>query len=223
MDPDLQGVQRRRSDKQIVELEDQAERYRKILNSTRDGIIALGPNGCIDGVNPAIERIFGYSEQHLIGKSISFLYEVTPTRDRVTSFLTYIRNNPEKASSYEFRGRRANGSSLLCDVSVTPMELSNGIHYVAIVRDITERKRVEEMKEQFVATVSHELRTPLTSIAGSLGLLSGGAGGGLAPKAAKLIKIAHENSERLVRLINDILDIEKIESGKCGSICFRFN
>jgi CheY-like chemotaxis protein len=70
------------------------------------------------------------------------------------------------------------------------------------------------MKGEFVATVSHELRTPLTSIAGSLGLISGGAAGEIPPKAARLVEIAHSNAARLVRLINDILDIEKIEAGR---------
>lgn len=81
-------------------------------------------------------------------------------------------------------------------------------------RDISERKRVERMKNEFVSTVSHELRTPLTSIAGSLGLLAGGAAGAVSDRALHLIQIAHSNSLRLVRLINDILDIEKIEAGR---------
>jgi signal transduction histidine kinase len=77
-----------------------------------------------------------------------------------------------------------------------------------------ERKRLEKLKDEFVSTVSHELRTPLTSIAGSLGLLMGGAGGILlSPHATRLMRIAHSNCDRLVRLINDILDLEKLESG----------
>jgi PAS domain S-box-containing protein len=84
---------------------------------------------------------------------------------------------------------------------------------LVLVRDITERKKVERLKNEFVSTVSHELRTPLTSIRGSLGLLRGGVAGTLPAEAERLIEIAFKNSERLVRLINDILDIEKIESG----------
>jgi CheY-like chemotaxis protein len=86
--------------------------------------------------------------------------------------------------------------------------------FVVFVRDISARKRNERLKDEFVATVSHELRTPLTSIAGSLGLLVGGAAGNLSASAARLLQIAYSNSQRLVRLINDILDIERIESGK---------
>lgn len=81
-------------------------------------------------------------------------------------------------------------------------------------RDVTEQRRVSQLKNEFISTVSHELRTPLTSIRGSLGLISAGVAGALPAKAANLVKIAHTNSERLVHLINDILDMEKIESGK---------
>ena len=80
--------------------------------------------------------------------------------------------------------------------------------------DISERKRTERLKDEFVSTVSHELRTPLTSITGSLGLLMGNAAGKLPEPAARLLAIAHANSQRLGRLINDILDMEKIESGQ---------
>jgi CheY-like chemotaxis protein/two-component sensor histidine kinase len=83
-----------------------------------------------------------------------------------------------------------------------------------VLRDITERRQVDQMKTEFVSTVSHELRTPLTSISGSLGLIAGGAAGELPDRALRLVEIARNNCARLIRLINDILDIEKIESGR---------
>jgi len=76
-----------------------------------------------------------------------------------------------------------------------------------------ERRRVEQLKDEFVSTVSHELRTPLTSIRGALGLLQGGIAGPLPTESKELVSIAQENSERLLRLINDILDLERMESG----------
>ena len=82
------------------------------------------------------------------------------------------------------------------------------------LRYANERNRLEQMKDDFVATVSHELRTPLTSISGSLALLLNDSAGQLPASAARLLSIAHRNCQRLGRLINDILDIEKIESGK---------
>jgi signal transduction histidine kinase len=87
------------------------------------------------------------------------------------------------------------------------------------LRYAIERKRLDRMKDEFVATVSHELRTPLTSISASLGLLMGKAGANLPDAAVRLLAIAHTNSQRLVRLVNDILDIEKMESGR---VVFKF-
>ncbi|MFO7786953.1 MAG: PAS domain-containing protein [Halospina sp.] len=84
----------------------------------------------------------------------------------------------------------------------------------SLIEDISERRRLDRMKDQFIATISHELRTPLTSISGSLRLLAGGAAGPLPEKAANLLDNAKRNSERLASLINDLLDMEKLVSGK---------
>lgn len=82
------------------------------------------------------------------------------------------------------------------------------IRMIGTNTDISERKRVEQLKSEFVATVSHELRTPLTSISGALGPLS--------DKARTMLEIASRNSQQLTRLINDLLDMEKLAAGKMG-------
>lgn len=82
------------------------------------------------------------------------------------------------------------------------------------IMDMTERKRIEQSKDEFVSTVSHELRTPLTSISGALGLINGGALGEVPPTMRQMLEIAHRNSLRLGYLINDLLDMEKIALGK---------
>ncbi|GGX05790.1 GAF domain-containing protein [Undibacterium macrobrachii] len=82
------------------------------------------------------------------------------------------------------------------------------------IQDISERKRVERMKDEFISTVSHELRTPLTSISGSLGLMVNGVMGAIPDKISSMLQIAYKNSQRLSFLINDLLDMEKILAGK---------
>lgn len=83
-----------------------------------------------------------------------------------------------------------------------------------ILRDISDRKIVERMKDEFISVVSHELRTPLTSIHGSLGMLASGLLDAEPETGKRLLEIAVDSTERLVRLINDVLDVERIESGK---------
>jgi PAS domain S-box-containing protein len=88
------------------------------------------------------------------------------------------------------------------------------VRLIGAMMDISERRAIDRMKDEFISTVSHELRTPLTSIRGALGLLSSGRLGTLPEKGQRLLDIASSNTDRLVRLINDILDIERIESGQ---------
>ena len=192
-----------------------AERARSAFESAGDAMITLNPSGSIETVNAAAESMFGYSAADLDRRDVSLLLDLADDSDGVfVKRLGATRSALGSGVVREVTGRRRNGSSFPADVALGVMNLPTGPHVVAVVRDISERRKVEAMKEEFVSTVSHELRTPLTSIAGSLGLLAGGAAGPLPEKAGRLVGLAHANSQRLVRLINDILDIEKIESGK---------
>src|SRR5262249_24110025 len=109
---------------------------------------------------------------------------------------------------------RADGSTLPLEIVFSEMSLEGRRMFTGILRDISERQKVDRLKSEFVSTVSHELRTPLTSIRGSLGLLQGGMAGALTDQARAMIVIALQNAERLGRLIDDILDMEKIASGR---------
>jgi len=85
---------------------------------------------------------------------------------------------------------------------------------IGSVQDITERMRLQHLKDEFIASVSHELRTPLTSINGALKLLQGTQRQALTEKGQMLLDVATSNSSRLQFLINDLLDIEKLVAGK---------
>ncbi len=114
----------------------------------------------------------------------------------------------------------AHGAEHWFQVVKRPLRISTRTcHVVTVAVDISLRRRMEQMKTEFISTVSHELRTPLTAIRGALGMLIGGIGGQISDEARPLLGIAHKNSERLVRLINDILDIEKLEAGR---LAFNF-
>ncbi len=88
------------------------------------------------------------------------------------------------------------------------------LHLDGFIWDVTEARRLDQMKNEFISTVSHELRTPLTSISAALGLVAGRALGEVPPAMANLIDIALRNSHRLGFLINDLLDMEKLALGK---------
>jgi PAS domain S-box-containing protein len=195
----------------------QAARQRAIFDSTLDAIITLNPSGSIESVNRAAETMFGYQFDELDRRDIAVLMLTSLARNGEGSFVERLVDSGIELKHGLVReavARRRDGTTFPVDVALSEMHLEDGLHLVAAIRDISERKRIEQMKDEFVSTVSHELRTPLTSIAGSLGLLKAGAAGPVPDTAARLISIASNNVDRLVRLINDILDVEKIQSGQ---------
>ena len=191
-------------------------RLATVFDTAVDAIITIDENGVIERVNAAVERLLGYAPVELVGEHAGL---IVPPRHRAP-LEQYLRHYPDDpaakliVSNQEAVAVRKNGSEFPVEMSVSEMKIGTRRMYTGIVRDITERKRMEQLKSEFVSTVSHELRTPLTSIRGALGLLAGGRVGELTKEAGEMVHIALSNSERLVRLINDILDGEKIRSGK---------
>ncbi|WP_439472387.1 CHASE3 domain-containing protein [Brevundimonas sp.] len=201
----------------LAEVRETAARQEAIFDSAIDAILTLNPSGSIETMNAAAARMFGWAGPELVRRDISVMLDLDGAGDPSKGFLARLGFRDGEMGDgivRELTARHRDGGTFPVDVALSLMPLPTGVHMVAVVRDISERRRVDELKQQFVSTVSHELRTPLTSIAGSLGLLAGGAAGDLSDKAARLIGIAHSNSQRLVRLINDILDVEKLESGQ---------
>jgi PAS domain S-box-containing protein len=177
-------------------------------------MMMLDERGHIEGVNPAASRLFGYPAPSMIGQSNLMLFKDPPSNEVSQAYLQRLAAGTMEDNRQLFEGARGDGTVVEAEVVTTPIRLADGLHFLAIARDATERRQIERMKDEFVATVSHELRTPLTSVAGSLGLILGGAAGDISDKSKRLVQIAYNNCNRLIRLINDMLDIEKIESGK---------
>lgn len=109
----------------------------------------------------------------------------------------------------------AKGNERWVRVIGTPESGDGACHQIyGTFQDITERKRVERIKSEFISTVSHELRTPLTSISAALTMMKAGTLGEFSAPVTKLLDIAHKNSVRLTHLINDLLDMDKLVAGK---------
>ncbi|TDX99667.1 PAS domain S-box-containing protein [Thiohalophilus thiocyanatoxydans] len=201
-----------------------------ILNSANFTIIATDVNGTIMSFNNAAERTLGYAASEVIGRHNPMLFHdpreialrahelseelETDIEPGFEAFIALARRGIPDEQEWTYLCR--DGSRVPVLLSITEMTDAHGnsIGFLGIGVDITERKRIERLRDEFVSTVSHELRTPLTSIRGSLGLLSGNLGEQLPEQALSLIDIASRNAERLLHLINDILDINKIESGE---------
>jgi PAS domain S-box-containing protein len=198
-------------------LRESQERYRSIVETAQDAFIAIDTNGIISDWNSQAELTFGWSRAEILGRS--FAETLIPPRYREAyrqefqPFLT-TGDGPVLNKRLELLALHRTGRELPVELTIWPARRGPTHTFNAFVRDISERRAVERMKEEFVSVVSHELRTPLTSMRGALGLLSGGLVGTLPEKGQRMLEIAVNNTDRLVRLINDILDIERMQSGK---------
>lgn len=193
------------------------QRIQTIIEAAQDPYISLDLQGRIIDWNTQAEVVFGWGREEVIGRLAEEL--LLPARFAGTleaalaSFLqsgdSALLNRPIERVLVDRHGRE-----LPVEIKVGLVSTGNERFFSAFVHDISQRKEVERMKDEFVSTVSHELRTPLTAIYGSLNLLNSGMAGELPPDAKELLAISHQSTERLIRLINDMLDLEKIASGK---------
>jgi len=190
-----------------------------ILESVGDGIYGIDLEGRITFINVAGAHALGYNPEQLIGRD---LHEVihhshadgTPYSKSTNPILQALR----RGESIRMRDEvfwRHDGSSFPVEYSANPLlEDGNISGMVVAFQDVSERRRLERMKDEFISTVSHELRTPLTSLRASLGLISSGTLDKRPEKQRQMLDMAIGNSDRLIRLVNDILDFEKVEKGK---------
>lgn len=183
------------------------------LESAVEGVSQLDKQGRFVYVNQAYANMIGYQPEELIG--MDGKQNIYP-KDREKVMVTHQRMLEEGKAEIEARGVRQDGSVFEMQAVIVRSDdqQQNYQGYYCFVKDISHRREIERLKDEFVSVVSHELRTPLTSIRGSLGLIAGGVLNTQPEKAQRMLEIAVNNTDRLIRLINDILDIERIESGK---------
>lgn len=201
----IEEIRRREAIEQA--LRESENRARAIFESAVDGVVSFNADGLIETLNPAAEAIFGYAAGELAGRHIHHLMLLGASGTDAPA----DRGHPEPRL---VTGWRRNGETFPAELTVSPVALRDRVIYTGIVRDVTERTRLDRLKNEFIAMVGHELRTPLTAIRGSLALLNHGVAGSLPDRARSMVAIGYEHSERLLQLIGDILDIEKIEAGK---------
>lgn len=201
-----------------------------ILDAASVAIISADETGIIKTFNHGAEMMLGYTAEEMIDKQTPAVihlpeeiaahaqyltnelgYDVKPDFE---SFIAKAREGSDDENEWHYV--RKDGTQFPVLLTVSALRDSEGdiTGYLGIARDISEIKRIDQMKTEFISTVSHELRTPLTAISGALGILVNGLAGNFPEQSARMIQIAHNNSQRLIHLVNDLLDMEKLVAGK---------
>ncbi|HYC04046.1 MAG TPA: CHASE3 domain-containing protein [Azospirillaceae bacterium] len=185
-------------------------RLSAIFDSVQEGIVTIGPDGRVESANGAVLRLFSCDRDDLSRAGLSGLVADDTGRGIDRAALEAALGGGHSVT-LEATGLRPGGGRV--PVELTASRTGGEGLLTLSLRDISARREMDRLKNEFISTVSHELRTPLTSIRGSLGLVQG-LSAALPDKMRSLVEIAYRNTERLINLVNDILDIEKIESGR---------
>jgi PAS domain S-box-containing protein len=192
------------------------DRFRQLAENIQDVFwVTDAANRQVLYVSPAYETVWGRNRETLYQNFREWLDAIHP--DDLPRVEQTFREKAGKGHyDFEYRLIRPDGSIRWVRDRAFPVKNEAGdiIRTAGIAEDITERQKIEEIKNEFISIVSHELRTPLTAIQMSLGLLKTGIYANKPEKSQRMIEIAFIDTNRLVNLVNDILDLERLESGR---------
>ena len=198
-------------------LQASAEYTQTILDNVAEGIVSVSLDGTLRSINPAAIAIWKHAGD--VFQHTNF-FQLLGDRTVVKEIEEFVGDVKDYGASQipclvrESSAVDQEGNPIAIEFCISATEQKEETELIIVIRDISERKRLEQMQSEFVSIVSHELRTPLTSIIGSLKLIEGGVFGALPDSLGSMIRIALQNGQQLALIINDILDMDKLASGK---------
>ncbi len=194
-------------EKKIHELNNNAQEMDSILSSMLNGVIALDNSKNIMFINPSAEELFKITEAKVTGKNILSVLRNNELDEKIEELLSSNATSKIEIEIYEPEHKTLN---LYTNTLISENEK---LGVLLIIEDITEIRKLENMRKDFVANVSHELKTPLTSIRGFVETLKNGAAENKEVRT-KFLDIIDLETSRLSSLIEDLLVLSEIENKK---------
>lgn len=199
-------MQQTHQEKEIV-------RLAAIVSSTEEAIMSGTIDGIVTTWNRGAERIYGYTAEEIVGKSII----ATVPADMRAGFTEHLMKIKNGEPVTHFETVRIRKDKTVVDVSIAFSAIHNEdgtvAGFSAIIRDITEEKHLERLKDDFLAIVSHELRTPLTIFKGNLENLIDEIAGPVTLQQKEILETLNRNTDRLAHIITNMLELSRLESG----------
>ncbi|MFY9151276.1 MAG: PAS domain S-box protein [Prolixibacteraceae bacterium] len=218
------GVFENINDQKIAE--DELRKLKRAVDQSPDSIIITDIDGVIEYANPATSVLTGYSNDELLGRKTNMFNSGLNQEEEYFELWETIKSG--KIWTGELQNRRKNGVEYWESVSISPIYDFSGqiTHFLAIMEDISERKRItqeliiskeraeesDRLKSAFLANISHEIRTPMNGILGFAELLK--IPDLTSEMQERYIHVIEQSGNRMLNIINDIVDISKIEAGQ---------
>lgn len=191
-----------------------------IINQIADGVVTINGKGHINLINPAAQRILGWTKQDALSLDFGSVIKVYDIKDQLVAD---IHNPIEQAiqsnnsvTTDDFKLETHSEKKIFVSMSISPAG-QPGSGVIVVFRDISKEKAEERQQAEFISTASHEMRTPVASIEGYLGLALNPNTATIDAKARDFIAKAHESAQHLGRLFQDLLDITKAEDGRLAT------
>ncbi|WP_347301768.1 cell wall metabolism sensor histidine kinase WalK [Dolosigranulum savutiense] len=187
-------------------IESERRRLHSVLTHMTDGVVATDRRGLITTINDMAQSMLNCTQEDVLGKKLTTILDLEDNF-RMRDIITQERDIAVEESAL--------GEALILRASFSVIQRESGFisGYVCVLHDITEQKRIDEERKQFVSNVSHELRTPLTSLRSYIEALSDGAWKDpeLAPR---FLEVTQGETDRMIRMVQDLLHLSRIDSGK---------
>lgn len=191
------------------------ERARLLLRNALDAFLSIDAEGRVTEWNPQAELVFGIPAEEAMGRPMAEL--IVPPEHReghARGMERYLRTGEGSVLNrrIEIEALRRDGTKFPVELSIYPIGQGDTYTFSAFIRDISERREIERMKDELISTVSHELRTPLTSLRGFVELMR--ERDYPRERREEFLAIIHDETMRLSRLLDDFLDIQRLEAGR---------
>ncbi|RTL39827.1 MAG: PAS domain S-box protein [Candidatus Melainabacteria bacterium] len=214
LEPELQGKDELANLDRVLHsvnaaIEEALTSERNLINYAADLVFSIDRQGKFLSVNPFCKTMLGYEPEELIGTSVlKFI-----AADDVDQVKKMLSSNYKGRESLLFE-IKMQGKTAVIETSWSAIYSQRDRTFFCVAHDITERKNVERLKQDFIAMISHDLRTPLMSVSSSINLVQSGATGEISEVVERELSSAERSVDHLIELVNDLLDFEKLEAGR---------